>query len=385
MNQRRQFLKGALAAGLSLGMPACRTGGAAGPAATTGLAPQPLHLLILGGTRFLGPALVEAARARGHRLTLFNRGKSNPGLFPERDRDIEQLHGDRDGDLKVLAGRRFDAAIDTSGFVPRLVGASAALLKGSVQQYVFISSISVYKDTSGPIDENTAVAMLKGPPTEKVNEETYGALKALCEQAAERELPGRVITIRPGYIVGPRDGSDRFTYWPLRVERGGEVLVPGTPADPIQIIDVRDLAAWTILLIERRRAGVYNAVGPREELPMSQVLKVCEAVTGGAPRYTWVSDEFLTAQKVELPIWVAPRGESAGFSRVSLQRALAEGLTFRPLEQTVRDTLAWWRGLPAERRAKPRAGLTPERESELLLSWHRQGGTPGSAGDKGRG
>lgn len=381
MYPRREFLRGALATGLILGAPACRTGSAADP--TRARAAKPLRLLILGGTRFLGPALVEAARARGHHLTLFNRGKSNPGLYPQRDRDIQQIHGDRDGDLRALAGLRFDAVIDTSGFVPRLVGATAALLKDAVQQYVFISSISVYKDTSGPIDESTAVVTLADPTVEKVGEGTYGGLKALCEQVAERTLPGRVINIRPGYIIGPRDGSDRFTYWPLRVERGGEMLVPGTPADPMQVIDVRDLAAWTVLLIERRRPGVYNAVGPEQELSMQKVLTTCEQATGGAPRYTWVDDKFLEAQKVELPIWSPPRGESAGFLRVSVRRAVAEGLTYRPLLSTVRDTLTWWRGLPAERRAKPRAGLTPEREAELLQAWHKQ--APKTTDEKGAG
>jgi 2'-hydroxyisoflavone reductase len=334
-------------------------------------------LLVLGGTMFLGPEIVEAALARGWKVTLFNRGKTNPQLFP----DLEKLHGDRDpakGDgLKALEGRRWDAVVDTSGYVPRHVQASASLLAPVARQYVFVSTISVYADNSKPgADETAAVGTLKDPAVEKVDGETYGPLKALCEQAAEKAMPGRTTIVRPGLIVGPNDPSDRFTYWPVRVAKGGEVLAPGTPQDPTQFIDVRDLGNWIVLLLEKNRTGVFNATGPKEPLPMGELLASCKRVSGSNATFTWIPSAFLEAQQVapwsDMPVWVPPVDDMAGFARVSIARATAAGLTFRSVDDTVRDTLTWWKTVPEERRAKLRAGLGAEREAEVLAAWRAE-------------
>lgn len=330
------------------------------------------QLLILGGTSFLGPELVSAAQARGHTVTLFNRGKTRPELFPE----LEKLRGDRNGDLAALAGRRWDAVIDTSGYVPRHVRLSAELLAPSVSHYVFISSISVYADTSVVgMDETAPVGKLADESVEEVTGGSYGPLKALCEQAAERAMPGRTTAIRPGLIVGPGDPTDRFTYWPVRVTRGGEVLAPGDGKDPVQIIDVRDLAEWTIALIERAEMGTFNATGPRDELTMAALLDACtQAASGAGVTFTWASAEFLANQGVtpwgDLPVWVPAGGEFAAFGTIDARRAQAKGLTFRAAEDTAAATLAWWATQPEERRGAPmHAGLTPEREAALLAAW----------------
>ena len=327
-------------------------------------------LLVLGGTRFLGPAIVDAAKASGWTITLFNRGKTNPGLFPE----LEKLQGDRDGDLKALEGRSFDAVVDTSGYAPRQVRDSATLLGKSAKQYVFVSSISVYSDLGKPgVDETGPVAILKDPSVEKVTEETYGGLKALCEKAAEAAMPGRVTNVRPGLIVGPNDGTDRFTYWPVRVARGGEVLAPDKPEDPVQFIDVRDLGAWVVKTIDTKTMGVFNATSA--PLRMGDVLDACKAASGGDARFTWVAAAFLAAQKVEewsdLPVWTSPLGSDAGAGQVSNARAVAKGLAFRPLKATAKDTLDWWRTLPRERTDKLKSGLSPEREAAVLAAWHK--------------
>jgi 2'-hydroxyisoflavone reductase len=326
-------------------------------------------LLILGGTKFLGPEIVEAAKTAGYKVTLFNRGKTNPQMFP----DLEKLHGDRNGDLKALEGRKWDAVVDTSGYIPRHVRDSAMLLKDSVKRYVFISSISVFSDTSKPgMDENSPVGKIADETVEQVTGESYGPLKALCEQAAEKAMPGRAIHIRPGLIVGPNDPTDRFTYWPVRVARGGEVLAPGTPADPIQIIDVRDLAEWTVRMIDAGAAGVYNATGPKETLTIGELLAVSKKESGSDATFAWADTAFLAEKKVEawsdMPAWVPPAGDSAGFARIDCRRAIAKGLTFRPLPDTVRATLAWWKKEPAERQAKLRAGISTEREAEVLAA-----------------
>jgi 2'-hydroxyisoflavone reductase len=332
-------------------------------------------ILILGGTGFLGPALVEAAQARGHVLTLFNRGKTRPQLFP----DVEKLHGDRDGKLDALKGRRWDAVIDTSGYVPRVVRASAELLAPNVSRYLFVSSISVYREDIPPgSDESAPLATMADPTSEDVRA-SYGALKALCEKAAEQALPGRSIVVRPTLIVGPDDPTDRFTYWPVRLARGGEVLAPGDGEDQTQVIDVRDLAGWMIALVERDVNGVFNAAGPKERLTMRAMLDACQAGTGVKAKLTWIPADFLEAKQVapwmDMPSWM-PRGAGAGMLQVSNARAVATGLGFRPLADTARDTLAWWKGLPEERRAKPRAGLPPEREKEVLLAWAARNAGP---------
>jgi 2'-hydroxyisoflavone reductase len=332
-------------------------------------AARPTTLLILGGTGFLGPHVVEQALARGMKVTLFNRGKTNADLFPE----VEKLRGDRDGDLEALRGRSWDAVLDTSGYVPRIVRASAELLAPSVQHYVFISSISAYADFAKEgIHEQDPVATIEDETSEDVPAH-YGALKALCERAAEQAMPGRVANIRPGLIVGPRDNSDRFTYWPVRVARGGEVLAPGTGQDPVQLIDVRDLAAWIVHVVEKRIAGVYNAVGPAERMTMSDMLGRTRDAIGSAATFTWVDAKFLEEQGVRpwsnMPVWVPAEGDSRGMGTVNVSKAIADGLRFRPLEDTAQATLAWFQTLPAERQAKLRAGVTAEREVEVLAAW----------------
>lgn len=335
-----------------------------------------MRILILGGTIFLGRALVDAARARGHQLTLFNRGKSNPALFPE----VETLRGDRTGDLDPLAGRRWDAVIDTCGYVPRVVGLSAQTLANQVGEYAFISTLSVYADSSQPGQDETAmVGKLAVETIETVNGETYGPLKALCEQAAERALPGRTLIIRPGLIVGPYDPSDRFTYWPHRVAQGGEVLAPGSASAPVQIIDGRDLALWTLVLLEAGQTGVYNATGPAQPLTMGAILDACREASRSEAAITWVDEAFLLARGVQpwsdLPLWLPASDPAyAGFHRFDRRKAIAAGLGFRPLAETVRDTLAWDASRPADHPWK--AGLTRQREGELLAAWkqHLAGG-----------
>ncbi len=321
-----------------------------------------MKLLIIGGTGFLGRHLVEAALQRGHELTLFNRGQSGPTLFPS----VEQLHGNRDGGLTVLQGHRWDAVIDTCGYVPRIVSASAQAVANRTEHYTFISSISVYADFSKVgIDEHAPVATLADAHEEEVTNETYGALKALSEQAAERALSGRTLIIRPGLIVGPGDFTDRFTYWPYRVAQGGEMLAPGNPEQQTQFIDVRDLAAWTIHMVEERKTGTYNATGPDYALTMGHFLDECKSTTGSDTRFVWVNDAFLTEHKVDLPLY-APE-EYVGARAVNCSKATSEGLTFRPVADTVRDTLAW-KGKDAELKV----GLKPEQEQQLLQAWQKQ-------------
>jgi 2'-hydroxyisoflavone reductase len=328
-------------------------------------------MLVLGGTGFLGPDIVDSARASGWTLTLFNRGRTNPGLFL----DLEQVHGDRNADLALLKDRRWDVVVDTSGYYPRQVKAAAAVLGGNVGQYVFVSTISVYSDTSQPgMDESAPVGRLEGPEPAKMAPEQYGPLKASCERAAEEAMPGRVTVVRPGLIVGPDDPTDRFTYWPARVARGGEVLCPGSPSDPVQFIDSRDLGAWIVRYCADRTLGVFNAVGPKPDCTMGRLLDACDEAGGGGARLTWADAGFLDEQQVapwqDMPGWVPPFGDHAGFSRVSAERALSKGLAFRPVAETVKDTLAWWRTLPAERTATMRAGIDPEREKTVLAAWH---------------
>lgn len=330
-----------------------------------------MKLLILGGTVFLGRHLVEAALERGHEVTLFNRGKRNPDLFPE----LEKLRGDRDGDLTALKGRRWDAVIDPSGYVPRLVRDSARLLADSVEYYSFVSTISVYADASiHRLNEETgALATMEEETNEEVTKH-YGALKALCEKAAEAEMPGRVLSARAGLIVGPHDPTDRFTYWPVRVAQGGEVLAPGDRSKPVQVIHGRDLANFLIHMAERRKAGTYNVTGPDQPYTLEQVLEECRTVSGSDARFTWVPDQFLQEQKVTpwtgLPLWL-PGSGAAGLMNVDTSRALAEGLSLRPLAQTIRETLAWEQTRPQE--LERRAGITREREAELLAAWHARG------------
>jgi 2'-hydroxyisoflavone reductase len=335
-----------------------------------------MKLLILGGTLFVGRHLTEAALSRGHEVTLFNRGRLGADLYP----GVEKLRGDRDGDLEALRGRRWDAVIDTSGYVPRLVRASAALLADAVGLYVFISSVSVYEDFSRPVDEDSPLATLADGGVEEVNGETYGPLKVLCERAAEEEMPGRVLVIRPGLIVGPHDPTVRFPYWTARVARGGEVLAPGNPDAQVQLIDARDLAGWAVRMAEGGRAGVFNASGPDYVLTMRRLLGECRAAAGSDAVFTWVDEQFLLERGVgawgEMPLWIPESDESHKyFLRVSVERAIAHGLAFRPLAETARDTLAWQREragqpLPAKPGVpQPDVSMKPDRERQLLDEW----------------
>jgi 2'-hydroxyisoflavone reductase len=325
-----------------------------------------MKLLVLGGTRFLGRALVDAALATGHQVTLFNRGQSNPDLFP----DLEHLRGDRDGGLAPLQGRRWDAVIDTCGYVPRVVGDAAELLATAVDHYTFISTISVYADfTTIGLDEQSPLATIDDETVEEITGETYGPLKALCEQAVDTAMAGRALHVRSGLIVGPHDPTDRFTYWPARVARGGTILAPGNPDQAVQFIDVRDIAQWTIRATEQRLTGPHNVAGPDYRLNMQQLLETCKLVTQNEARFTWVSEKFLLEKEVgpymEMPLWVP--AEMAGLGTVNCRRALAAGLTTRPLTTTIRDTLDWQATRPSDHQW--RAGLTPEREAELLAAW----------------
>jgi 2'-hydroxyisoflavone reductase len=338
--------------------------------------PKPLRILILGGTGFTGPYQVKYALSRGHKVTTFNRGKTHPGELP---REVEQLIGDRNGQLDALKGREWDVVIDDPTTLPAWVRDAAQILKGKVERYIFISTISVYADTSKGVDESAPLAKYEGADPFKETLEamkasgfkTYGPLKALSEQEAEKWFPEKTLVIRPGLIVGPGDESDRFTYWPLRIDRGGEVLAPGKPDDPVQFIDARDLAEWTIRMVENRETGIYNATGPAETFGIGSMLNGMKTALRSNAKFTWVPANFLTEQKVEawsdMPVWT---GEESGMARTSISRALAKGLTFRPLAETTRDTLAWFKTLPAERQSKLRAGVTAKREKEVLVAWH---------------
>lgn len=370
---RREFLQQTAVAGAAIaaagGLVSALGSAARAADAPMGKAAGGKRLLILGGTAFLGPEVVEAAQKRGWTITLFNRGKTNPGLFP----DLEKLQGDRKDDLKSLEGREWDYVVDTSGYVPRHVTMSAELLRDKVKQYVFISTISVYGNAVPKVgtDENDPVAPLPtGADPEKVTGMTYGPLKALCEQAAEKAMPGRVTNIRPGLIVGPGDPTDRFTYWPVRVAKGGDVLAPGTPEDPAQVVDVRDLAEFVVATLEQGAMGVYNATGPVGGMPFGDMLAACRKAAGSDAVFRWGDVQFLEEQKIgawmDMPAWVPPIDDMAGFARIDVRKAVAKGLKFRPVEETARDTLAWWKTLPEDRRAKMKAGLSAEREAEAL-------------------
>ena len=329
-----------------------------------------MRLLVLGGTRFFGRHLVEAALVRGHEVTLFNRGRHGVELFPE----AERLEGDRDGDLSALRGRRWDAVVDTCGYLPRAVRASAGLLAGAVEHYTFVSSISVYGDFGRlGYGEDAPVRTPPDPEPEGVDWALYGELKVGCERAAEGAMPGRVLVVRPGMIVGPHDYTDRFPYWCRRVAAGGEVLAPGNPGRQVQLIDARDLASWTIRMAEERQSGAYNATGPESRLTMRTMLEGVRAAVGSDARFTWVPEEFLLEAGVEpwteLPFWVPE--EMAGILAADVGKAVGAGLAFRPLADTVRDTLAW----DARRNGPPEieAGMPREREGKVLRAWRETG------------
>ena len=333
--------------------------------------PQPRTLLILGGTGFIGPHLTGEARRRGWKVTHFNRGKT-AGDTPA---DVETLHGDRNGQLDALRGRSWDAVVDDTGYVPKFVKQSAELLAPNVGYCLFVSSISVYASFAAPNDEQSATGTLENPDTEQVTETTYGPMKALCEKYTRAAFDKRSAIVRPGYIVGPLDRSDRFTYWPVRASRGGEMLAPGTPEDPIQVIDVRDLTRWMMELVESRTTGCFNADSPPRAFTMGSLISASQRASPGADtRVTWVPESFLAAHwkpdDLDVPPWSPTKGDSAGASLTSVKLALANGLRSRPLEETVHDTLVWFQSQPAERQAKLRAGIDPTREADTLREWH---------------
>jgi 2'-hydroxyisoflavone reductase len=344
--------------------------------------PKPMKILILGGTGFTGPFQVRYAVQRGHKVTVFNRGKTHKSELPD---GVEQLVGDRNGQLDALKSGKWDVCIDNPTMLPAWVRDAAQILKGNVDRYVFISTISVYADTSKPdFDETAPLEKYEGADPYKETRDTvtasgfklYGPLKALSEQETEKWFPKQSLIIRPGLIVGPGDDSDRFTYWPVRVDRRGEVLAPGDPPDPVQFIDARDLAEWTIRMAENRETGVYNATGPARQLGVGDMLATMKTALNSNASLTWVPADFLEEQKVspwsDMPVWLPPRGEGGGLSRTSIKRALAKGLAFRPLADTTRDTLAWFKSLPADRQSHMKAGLPPEREAEVLAAWHKK-------------
>ncbi|TWT25261.1 SDR family oxidoreductase [Planomicrobium sp. CPCC 101110] len=337
-----------------------------------------MKILILGGTRFLGRFLTETALRKGHDVTLFNRGRENSGLFPE----AEKLIGDRNGNLKALEGRSWDAVIDTCGFVPWAVRESAGLLAGAAGHYTFISSASVYDELQNPgIDENHPVSQLPPGKVEELEKdaagpasyEYYGELKFLCEKEVEKSFPGRNLIVRAGLIVGPYDYSDRFNYWVSRIAEGGEVLAPGRRDKEVQFIDVRDLAEWIINMAEEGGTGTFNATGPESRLTMEQLLEECKTVSGSDAELVWADEEFLLSNDVrywsEMPLWIPDRENMAGFLAVAIKKALRNGLSFRPLHETIRDTLGWEAGRPDMDR---KAGLDPEKEKAVLAKWKQQ-------------
>jgi 2'-hydroxyisoflavone reductase len=386
---RRQFLKASAAASAASAFPLAGLHAEQAPphtpplpglkVPTVGKADKSLSLLIIGGTGFTGPEQVEFALARGHKVTLLNRNKRRPDLFKG---SVDQLVGDLSADVSALKGRSFDAVLDIPTTYPFWVRNVAQYLKGHVGQYVFISTISVYADNSKPgMDEtDTTVPMNKDidpyslDPSYRGSQ--YAPFKAYCERLVQETYPVSTI-IRPGLIVGPLDPSDRFTYWPSRIDRGGEVLAPGDPTDRVQFIDSRDLAQWTIRMIEQREAGVFNAVGPSAPLSISEMLYGIKAVTTAGAQFTWVGAEFLKQHGIEewkdMPVWVDPHGDGAGFHFRSIAKAVSKGLTFRPLAVTALDTLEWNNTRPPEARQAlidgKINGLAPAREAEVLAAW----------------
>jgi len=375
---RRNFLKLSALAGGSIGLGLVTRSSSA--AEKSDKATKPLRILILGGTGFTGPFQVRYALDRGHKVTVFNRGRTHPGELPK---EAEQLIGDRNGQLDALKGRTWDVVIDNPATLPVWVRDAAQILKGNADRYVFISSTAVYADTSKQgMDETAPLVKYEGADAMKETNATmrasnmalFGPLKAVSEAEAEKWFPGKTLVIRPGYIVGPGDESDRFTYWPVRVERGGEVLAPGSPSDPMQIIDARDLAEWTIRMVEQGTVGAFNATGPKSRLSFGRMLDDMKKTTKSDARLTWVDDDFLKAQNIsdDFPIWTSSKGPYISYLTTNVDKALKHGLTFRPLSETTRATLEWFRKQTSERQLKMRAGITPAREAEVLAAWHKQ-------------
>ena len=369
-NSRREFIKAG-----ALGAAAVSTGtlGLPSPAAAR-TDSKPLDILILGGTGFIGPHMVREALRRGHSVSLFNRGRTNNALFP----DLETIKGDRNNGLEGLEGRKWDVVIDNSGYVPRHVRDSARLLAPNVSHYLFVSTVSVYASFTSDIDERSPLATIADETVEQVTNETYGALKALCEKAVMQEMgTERTTVLRPTYICGPGDHTDRFTWWPVRTSRGGEMLWPGQPGDPVQIIDVRDFGNFTLDCVERKAGGIFNTATPERGYTMGDLLADCQDVTATEVDDIWVDEAFaLEAGRRSpernhgaFPVWHPQRGPDAMAAQVISQAARNAGLHNRPVRETVRDLLGWWQTLPEERTAKLQAGISPEYESELISRW----------------
>jgi 2'-hydroxyisoflavone reductase len=340
-----------------------------------------MKLLIIGGTHFLGLHAAEESLRRGHELTLFNRGRSAPDLFPE----AERLTGDRDGGLDPLRGREFDAVLDTCGYVPRVVAQSAGLLRDTTRTYLFISSESAYATSrkDGLVDED---GPLNEPPAPEIEEvmEHYGGLKVACERVVQDAFGDRALVVRPGLIVGPHDPTNRFTYWVRRMHDatdGEPVLAPATPDRQVQFIDVRDLAGWLVDLLEKGTAGVFNADGPAQPLTMEEALAACAAAAGTSPEVVWADERFLLERKVEpwmgLPLWI-PEDDPEGLAVFDNRRAIAAGLSFRPTEETAADTLAWELDRPPGPIGEFWAGIPREQERELLGAWRAETGKEGT-------
>jgi nucleoside-diphosphate-sugar epimerase len=403
MTTRRNFIKSTAAIGGAMSLaPFARAAAESGTATTEQAnapverAPSPLNILILGGTGFTGPEQVEYAIARGHRVTLFNRGKTRPGLF--KGKVAEELIGDLNSDTSALKGKQFDVVIDNPTTLPFWVKNAAQYLKGNVKHYIFISTTSVYRDQSEiGINENSpTVPMPAGldpyQPDQRntaqlaasANPANYGAFKARAEQEVQIQYPGINTVIRPCLIVGPLDRTDRFTYWPARIDKGGEVLAPDKPDDPCQFIDSRDLAEWTIRMAEMRELGTYNAIGPAKPMTIAEMLYGVKAVTTAGAQFTWVPWDFLQQQKVrpwrDMTVWQPPYGRTAGYQRRDASKAIAKGLTFRPVAVTAKDTLDWHKTRPeAEQLATLNGeinGLSMTREAEVLAAWKASRATP---------
>ena len=378
---RRSFLKSSALIGGALSIGALPAFGADGVRPTayrpeTGNAqPKPLRILILGGTGFIGPYQVQYALNRKHKLTLFNRGQTNATVFP----DVPRLIGDRnlaDGHDALKKGT-WDVVIDNPTANPKWVRGAGQALKGRVGQYIFVSTISVYSELSKPFDENGPL----NKPSDidaTFNAQAYGSNKVRSEMEAKTQFGDNVTIVRPGLIVGPGDLSDRFSYWPVRIDKGGEILAPGTQNDPVQYVDAQDLSQWIVRLAESHTLGTFNATGPKSPTTIAEMLYGIKAVTTSDARFTWVPADFLAENKVrpwsDMPVWVPGSGDTAGFARVICKKAYDAGLTFRPLADTAKDTLTWYHSRPAAEQEKARAGLAGDKEVAVLAAWHAKFG-----------
>lgn len=368
---RREFLKSTAitSAGVGLGLSSL------GRSALAKSTPS-LRILILGGTAFLGPHQIKYALDRGHKISTFTRGKTQPTVHKEIFKRVESLIGDRNDNLKALQGREWDAVIDNSATYPRWVRQTTDILKDNAQTYLFTSSLSVHEgfDKKG-LTEEDPVATTEDPTAEDMK--YYGALKALSEDVTRKAFGDSAIIVRPHLIVGPGDRTDRWTCWPVRIAEGGEVLAPGHPGRAVQYIDVRDLAEFNIRLIEDRAAGTYSAVGPLAPYTMAEMLYGIRAVVSNPVSFTWVDQDFLAENDVapwrEMTAWTPSGGQFDGFSSFNNSKAVTAGLTFRPLAETARATLDWWNTLPEERRSNPKAGLARDKEKKVLEKWHKRG------------